>query len=82
MKDFILVATIFTSFAVPAFAEEACREQAQAMGYIGATELLRACATTQNEMLAQPKQAEASKQTKGETEPTSVAKAQRLEKIN
>lgn len=82
MKDFILVATLFTSFAVPAFAEEACREQAQAMGYIGATELLRECDTTQNEVLAQSKPAEAAKQAKGETEPTSVANAQRFEKIN
>ena len=82
MKDFILVATIFTSLAVPAYAEEVCREQAQAMGYIGATELLKACETTENKVLAQPEQAEISKQAKGGIESTSVAKAQRFEKVN
>lgn len=83
MKDFILVATIFTSLAVPAYAEEVCREQAQAMGYIGATELLKACETAENKVLAQPEeQAEISKQAKGGPESTSVAKAQRFEKVN
>ena len=43
MKNLILTVTIFSSFVSPVFAGDLCREQAQQMGYIGATELLRPC---------------------------------------
>lgn len=44
MKSLILVTSLLTIFAGPAFAtEDICREEAIAMGYVGALDVLAPC---------------------------------------
>ena len=60
MKRWTMIFLIPTFFAVPAHADELCQDEAEALGYIGAAEMLAPC-KSQNDAIAEEAQSKDSR---------------------
>lgn len=72
MKRLTTIFLIPTFFAVPAYAGELCQDEAKAMGYIGATEMLAPCKPQKNATSEEAQSKESRKYPEGD-----LAKKQR-----
>ncbi len=77
MKNLSTIFLISTFFTVPAYAEGLCQEEAKAMGYLGAIEMLPLCKTQKNIVPQKPD----SKESRKDPEQGGSAKTQETQSL-
>lgn len=77
MKSLLCALGIATVVLNPAYAEDMCREQARAVGYVGALEMLEPCPSQPIIAVLQAGDGGSLKESKTKNEPPSVAQVDR-----